>query len=130
MMRSFDFEIDMAACGRHAQICMDADERDISLYLKGFPGQFVSYREISRRAGGKRRARQDPEWATPVLCKLVEKGVIESDSTGHYRLKVRPKRERETRWVSPHIKKILEKSGKGFEGVFEVDKDNDDLTEH
>src|SRR6266536_647437 len=100
---------------------MDADERDICLYLKGFPNQFVSFREISRRAGGKRRYRNEPEWATPIVPRMVEKGLIESDSTGHYRLKIQPKRERPTRWVSPQIRKILEKSGKTFDGVFEVD---------
>ena len=106
---------------------MDADERDVCLYLKGFPSQYVSFAEISRRAGGKRRYRQEPEWATPVLSRMVEKGIIESDSTGHYRLKIRPKKDRSARWVSPQIKKILEKSGKSFEGVFEVDKDIEDF---
>jgi hypothetical protein len=106
---------------------MDADERQICLYLKGFPGQFVSFGEISRRAGGKRRYRHEPEWATPVLSRMVEKGMIESDSTGHYRLKTRPKNEKTTRWVSPHIRRILEGSGKNFDGIFEVDKDLDEL---
>jgi hypothetical protein len=106
---------------------MDADEREICLYLKGFPGQFVSYAEISRRAGGKRRYRQEPEWATPILAKLVEKGIIESDSTGHYKLKIRSKKERQVRWVSPQIKKILERSGKNFEGVFEIESDEEDF---
>lgn len=105
---------------------MDADERDICLYLKGFPGQFVSLREISRRAAGKRRYRQEPEWAAPVVARMVEKRMIESDSTGHYRFKPRQKHGSPTRWVSPHIKKILEKSGKNFEGVFEVDKEDED----
>jgi len=94
---------------------MDADEKEICLYLKGFPGQFVSYGEISRRAGGKRRYRQDPNWASTILTRLVEKGTLESDSTGHYRLKVVPKRNKERRWVSPQIRKILEQSGKTFE---------------
>ncbi len=108
---------------------MDADERDICLYLKGFPGQFVSFKDISRRAGGKRRYRQEPEWATTVLARLVDKHVIESDSTGHYKLKTKPKnRDKQTRWVSPEIRKILERSGKEFDGVFEVDPDEEDLT--
>lgn len=104
---------------------MDADERDICLYLKGFPGQFVSFAEISRRAGGKRRYRVEPEWATPILGRLIEKGLVESDSTGHYRLKVRAKREKTARWVSPEIRKILEKSGKDFERVFEINEDEE-----
>jgi len=107
---------------------MDADEREICLYLKGFQGQFVSYAEISRRAGGKRRFRQEPEWATPVLARMVEKGIIESDSTGHYKLKFRPRKERTTRFVSPQIRKILEGSGKNFEGVFEIETDEEDFT--
>ncbi len=107
---------------------MDADERDICLYLKGWPGQFVSVREITRRAGGKRRSREDPNWAMPILSRLVEKGLLESDSTGHYRLKPRLKKEKKQRWVSPHIQKILEKSGKQFDQTFEINEgDVDDL---
>lgn len=108
---------------------MDADERDICLYLKGFPGQFLSFGEISRHAAGKRRYRLEPEWAAPVLARLVEKSIIESDSTGHYRLKIRPRTKKETRWVSPEIRKILERSGKQFDGVFKVDEDEEDLTQ-
>ncbi len=107
---------------------MDADERDVCLYLRSFPGQFVSFKDISRRAGGKRRYREEPEWASPVLAKLVEKALIESDSTGHYRLKLRSQDPKANRWVSPQIRRILEKSGKEFDGVFEVDKDDEDLT--
>jgi hypothetical protein len=107
---------------------MDADERDICLFLKGFPGEFVSFKDISRRAGGKRRYRNEPEWAVPILSKLVERGLIESDATGHYRLKTRTDKEKaKSRWVSPQIRRILEKSGKEFDGVFEVDKDDDEL---
>lgn len=109
-------------------LVMDSDEREICLYLKGFPGQFVSFAEISRRAGGKRRYRTEPEWAVPVLSRLVEKRLIESDSTGHYKLKLRPKTDKPARWVSPQIRKILEKSGKQFDGVLDVDKEDEDLT--
>jgi hypothetical protein len=108
---------------------MDADEREICLYLKGWPGQFVSVAEITRRAGGKRRGRQEPNWAVPVLSRLVEKGILEADATGHYRLIRRAQKEKKKRWVSPHIQKILEKSGKSFEGVFDMEED-DDLPEH
>ena len=108
---------------------MDADEREICLYLRGWPGQFVSVAEISRRAAGKRRGRQEPNWALPVLSRLLEKGILEADSTGHYRLIRRPTKEKKKRWVSPHIKTILERSGKSFEGVQEIDEE-DDLPEH
>ena len=106
---------------------MDADERDICLYLKGWPGQFVSLAEVCRRAGGKRRYREDPNWAVPILVRLVERGFIESDSTGHYRLKPRTKKEKKQRWVSPQIQKILEKSGKKFDQTFEIEVEQDAL---
>ena len=101
---------------------MDAEEKEICLYLKGFPGQFVSYGEIARRAAGKRRYREDPNWASVILTRMVEKGVIESDSTGHYRLKAVKKREKPRRWVSPQVRKILEQGGK----TFEMEEDRDD----
>ena len=66
---------------------MDTDEREISTYLKACAGQWVSGREISRRASGKRRYRDDPSWAAQPLIRLMERSIIESDSTGHYRLK-------------------------------------------
>ena len=94
---------------------MDSDEKDICLYLKGLPAVFISQREIARRAAGKRRYREDPNWAAIVLARMVEKGIVESDSTGHFRLKARPPREKPRYWVSPQIRSILEKGGKTFE---------------
>lgn len=105
---------------------MDADERDVVTYLKGWRDQFVSYKEIARRAGGKHRYRYDPDWAVPVLARLVERRLVESDSTGHYRLPPVPKKEQK-KWLSPQVRKALEASGKNFDGVFEVDKEDEDL---
>jgi hypothetical protein len=101
---------------------MDSDEREICTYLKGWRGQFVGLAEILRRAAGKRRYGEDPNWAVPVLNRLVEKAVIESDATGHYRLNPPSKQEKKKRWLAPHIRKALEASGQ-FEQVFEADKE-------
>ena len=102
---------------------MDADEIDICNYLKSWPKQFISGREISRRAGGKRRFQDDPYWATRIFPRMVEKGILEADASGgHYRLPLEQKDERPKKWVSPQIKKILEASGKDFDGVFEADE--------
>jgi hypothetical protein len=103
---------------------MTADERDICNYLKSWPGQFVYGRDIARRAGGKWRFREDPEWAAPVLVALVDQGIIESDSTGHYRLPVRKPKSK--KWVSPQIKDILDKSSKDFSQVFEIDEEEEE----
>src|SRR5258708_1886298 len=96
---------------------MQADETQIQLYLKSFRGQFVSVREIARRAGGKRRFQKDPNWAGPPLHALVDKGIVESDSTGHYRLVIAKEKKSKRKWLSPQVKEILEKSGKDFTHV-------------
>lgn len=100
---------------------MQADERDICNYLKSWPGQFVFGRDIARRAGGKWRYREDPEWAISVLTRLVEQGLVESDSTGHFRLKMKQKKDKSKKWISPQITKILEKSSKDFSQVIEIE---------
>jgi hypothetical protein len=103
---------------------MDEDEKEICTYLKTWAGQFVSGREIARRAGGKWRFRDNPNWATPILMRLVEKGILESDSTGYYRLK--PKlRKKPKQWISPQLKAILEKSGKSFGDLLDADEHDD-----
>ena len=88
---------------------MQAEEREICTYLKSLPGQFVSAREIARRAGGKSRHREDPHWAAPVIAKLLEKKVIETDSAHNYRLIAKERKPK--RWISPQMKKILEANG-------------------
>lgn len=97
---------------------MDLEEKEICTYLKALRGQFVSGKEIARRAGGKKRYAKDPNWAVPFLVHLVEKKIIESDATGHYRLLTRDDdKKNKKKWVSPHVKSILEKSGKDFTHV-------------
>ncbi len=103
---------------------MDEDEKEICAYLRNWSAQFVSGREIARRAGGKERFRENPNWATPILLRLAERGILESDSAGYYRLK--PKLRKTTRkWVAPHIKAILEKSGKKFGDLLDEDNQGD-----
>jgi hypothetical protein len=107
---------------------MDADERDICFFLKGWPGQFVALAEISRRASGKRREEKEPGWAVPALGRLVEKGILESDSTGHYRLKRRGDKGTRAGAISPYVRKILEQSGKTFE--IEPEEGDDDFIKY
>lgn len=65
---------------------MNPDDRLIVAYLKSWPRLFVSAREIARRAGGKRRFRDEPQWAFPILARLVEQEMIETDALRHCRL--------------------------------------------
>ncbi|HEY5912063.1 MAG TPA: hypothetical protein VJA21_15780 [Verrucomicrobiae bacterium] len=109
---------------------MEADEVAISLYLKSYPGQFVSAAEICRRAGTKRRFRKQPDWALPILKRMVDAGLLESDSTGHYRLAPTQERERKKRrWVSPQISRILKQSGKTFD-IVSPDEDTGSPDQH
>jgi len=106
---------------------MDADEKAIVVYLRSYPGQFVSGREICRRAGGKWKFRENPEWAAPVLARMVERSIIESDATAHYRLIKKPDKKGPRKWVSPQIRRILEQSGKEFGEVIMPEDGDDDL---
>ena len=62
------------------------DELNVLNLMKCYPDQFLSGKEISRRAGGKRRFQQDPRWALPILLNLVARKILDSDELGHYRL--------------------------------------------
>src|SRR2546423_15564836 len=105
---------------------MVANKNAIAFYLRGSPEVFNSARKISRRASGKRRFQIDPNWAGPILSRLVEKGILESDATGHYRLKGR-KDKKDKKWIAPNIRKILEASKK-FDDSIKVEE-IDDLLE-
>ena len=89
---------------------MDIEEREIFLFLKTYGATFVAAREICRRAGGRRRYDEDHEWAKPILTRMAERGILESNSEGQYRVKPN-KKKNEGKWVSPDIAKILKESG-------------------
>jgi hypothetical protein len=106
---------------------MDADQNAICEFLKTWQDQFVSRREICRRAGGKWRFREDEHWAVPVLHRMVEEGIVESDDTGHYRLVnngcADPNKKRKL-WLSPAIRSVFKESGREF-GLLDLDNDPD-----
>jgi len=90
---------------------MDSDEREIFQFLKSRSSEFVSYREIARRAGGKRKYHHDTDWAKPLLSRMQERGILESDAQGRFRVKPVHGKGKAARWVSPDINKILEEGG-------------------
>lgn len=97
---------------------MDADEREIYFYLKSFRKEFLSAREVCRRAGGKKRFKFDPDWAKPVLSRMLERGILETDASGHYRIKpYEAERSKGKKWVSPQIQRILQQSGRDFSAI-------------
>lgn len=102
---------------------MDIDEREIYLFLKTYGADYVAVREICRRACGRRRYDEDHDWAKPILQRMVERGILETNSEGQYRVKPTKKKKKD-RWVSPDIAKILQESGVEVEGPGEIASDD------
>ena len=106
---------------------MTGDEREIYIYLKAFRKEFLSAREICRRAGGKRRFQQDEDWAKPVLNRMVDRGILETDSAGHFRIMpYEADAMKKKKWVSPEIQRILRQSGKDFSQVVISEEEMDE----
>jgi hypothetical protein len=98
---------------------MDSEEREIFYFLKTWGEEFVSVKEVARRAGGKQKYFKNPEWAKPLLTRMAERGVLESDTLGRFRIKPVRKKSKNTRWISPDIAKILQENGVKVEGASE-----------
>jgi hypothetical protein len=94
---------------------MDTDEREIFQFLKTRAGDFTAAMEICRRAGSKRRFHEEPDWAKSILQRMAERGILESDQQGRYRIKP-VARKHKKQWVAPDIAKILQESGVAVEG--------------
>ncbi len=105
---------------------MDADEKDVFRYLRSELGTFVPANSIARHAGGKHKHRETPDWAKAALLRMVERGILEVDDVGAYRLKPRPSIGSSTRhWVSPQLAELLRKSGKKFDGMIQHEGDTE-----
>ena len=100
------------------------DENQILQYLKAAPEAYVSLRQIARKAGGKRKYAQSPTWAHPIVLRMVEQGLLETDSFGHYRIKLQKKTGAKTASLAPHIAEILKKSGQDFSGALIIDDED------
>ena len=103
---------------------MDGDEREIFYFLKDRGDEFVNAREIARRAGGKKKYYEDPEWAKPILIRMTERAILEGNALGCYRVKPVAKKGKNKRWVSPDIAKILQESGVEVEGASDLGPDD------
>jgi len=104
---------------------VDADQNAICIFLKTWPGQFVSRREICRRADGKARYREDQNWAVPILQRMVEERIVESDDNGHFRLMQQGSTDssnQRKRWLSPAVRTIFKNSGRDF-GLLDLDQE-------
>ena len=103
---------------------MDTDEREIFQFLKGWGADFINATEVCRRAGGKKKFYEDQGWAKPILLRMAERGILESDNSGRFRIKPVPRKAKHTQWVSPDIAKILQENGVPVEGGSEIGPDD------
>lgn len=103
---------------------MEPDPTDIGVeancvmqYLSNFPGEFISEREIARRADGKERFLKDPHWAHNAFSELIELGLLETDGGGRYRQKTKDAKavKHGAKFLDPKLRAILEKSNHGFD---------------
>jgi hypothetical protein len=106
---------------------VDVEEREIFLFLKTYGAAYVAAREICRRAGGRRLYDEDHEWAKPILIRMAERGILETNAEGQYRVKP-VKKKKDGKWVSPDIAKILKESGIEVETA-SPEMDSDDYYE-
>lgn len=109
---------------------MTWEEREILTYLKTSPKIFFSLREISRRAAGKKTFERTPNWAKPFLPRMVEKGLVEKDSAGHFRYHNQAEvKAKGRKWVSPQIARVLKRSDKDFSEVATLEISEEDVQE-
>jgi hypothetical protein len=108
---------------------MDTDERDIFQFLKTWGADFTNAKEVARRAASKKKFYDDPDWAKPILMRMEERGILESDVQGRYRIKPLPKKKQGKQWVAPDIAKILKESGVEVEAGGEGDIADDEYYE-
>jgi hypothetical protein len=102
---------------------MDSEEREIFDFLKTWGEEFISVKEIARRASSKKKFYTNPDWAKPLLGRMRERGVLENDTQGRYRIKPVQKKGHGKRWVAPEIAKILSENGVPVEGAGETGTD-------
>ena len=108
---------------------LSSDEQEILAFLKPLGRQFATSKEVCRRACGKQRYNKDPNWAKPLLKKLEQKGFLETNANGQYRVKPEPDGKKKVP-LAPHIQRILDQSNKDFSSskIIDIDEDYQNLT--
>jgi len=103
---------------------MDADEREVYNYLESYHGQYVSVKEICRRASTKKRFAKEPDWAREVLNRMKDQGLVESNMGGRYRLKDEHGEKEEH--MSEDTAKIIEEGGQQGQTGITLDTEDED----
>ena len=70
---------------------LSAEELEILEYLKGYSGKYIPMVEICRRAGGRQRYSESPQWARTSMQRQVDADLVEVNERGHYRVPAQEK---------------------------------------
>lgn len=108
---------------------MDGDEREIFNYLKTWGHTFINAAEIAKRAGNKKRYFEDHNWAKPVLMRMADRGILEHDIMGRFRIKPVSRKDKHKHWVAPDIAKILQESGVEMDDASQAEAGTDEFYE-
>ena len=65
---------------------MTSVEMEIVQLLKSSRDSFFARKEIARRARSRSEFEENPHWADAALGSLLAQGIIEQNSSGHYKL--------------------------------------------
>src|SRR5579863_7213203 len=79
------WHMDCFILGQMADAALSSDELEVLDYLKSWNGKSVSMVEICRCAGGRQKFKESPNWARPMMSRLVELGLVAVNERGHYR---------------------------------------------
>ena len=61
-----------------------------------------------------------------MLLRLIERGILETDTDGSYRLKPKPRQDTPgKRWASPQFAEILKASGKQFANLITAEDEDE-----
>lgn len=66
---------------------LSSEELEVLEYLKSWKGNYVTMVEICRSAGGRRRYKESPAWASGLLARLVDSDLVSVNERGHYSFK-------------------------------------------
>lgn len=66
---------------------MTYEEFAIINFLGANPESYMARREIARKALKRSVFEENPHWADAPLTSLVDRGQVEQDESGHYRIK-------------------------------------------
>ena len=92
--------------------------------------------EVCRSAANGQKFKETPNWANPLMSRLIEANMVEINDRGHYRYISEPENtapaaagvvgedyfpddseengEEQQRWIAPHIAEIRGRPGRNF----------------